>query len=466
MKTKLVLWGKNEQDERVLIASELITNANQVKTLVFKEPIANEELSKVLMDEWRDDKEVELPQEKEELTKELSMTESMLPEGLTAERDDLVQRAQTEWHFVVLSAKLHNSYHSELEDLKERVNNLSSFDKQIWEELKGFWNKVQAQVREKNLFWDHADMLRDQTNALFANLKRLRQKLDEEFEERSKGSFEDLQAQLDDIEKRISDGLRLQAIFEELKNLQRQFRNIKLTKEHREKIWERLDSSFKTVKEKRFGPDANKDRSPMERLRKRYEGLLAAIEKMGRSITRDEDELGFQEKKISRSEGQLEAQIRQAKVTMIEERIRSKKEKLSDMKRTQTELEQKMKLQEQKEAKRKEREQLEEAKRKVQEEIKERIEQKSADLEEKVDAAQLEKAAADLKASKKKGPEASEKSKPKQDKLKTVDSDLTKEGLHDVVATLGAIANAVEHSGSSFSEEPQAEVLENKEEKS
>ena len=69
---------------------------------------------------------------------------------------------------------------------------------------------------------------------------------------------------------------------------------------------------------------------------------MAAIDKMESSVGRDVEELNFQNGKVNTSFGQLEAQIRQAKVAMIEERVRSKKEKLTEMYATKTELDRKM----------------------------------------------------------------------------------------------------------------------------
>jgi len=373
MKTKLVLWGSNEKEEKILLALELLAEKNKVIIYVFPEAVATEEFAQELLGEWRNGKETTFPEGYTTQERELSVTESILPEELKVERGDIVQRAQTEWHFVVLSSKLNEVYQRELSELKERIDKLKSYDSESWDALKNFWGKVQEQVRDRNLFRDHANTLRDNTNALFSKLKEMRATLDEEFQAVSGKHFQNFMTALEDVETRIKEDLKLQSIFEELKKMQRAFRDTKLTREHRTKIWERLDSAFKTVKEKRFGSSAESDNSPSERLQRRYKGLIAAIDKMNRSIQRDQDDLNFQNRKVASSDGQLEAQIRQAKIKMIEERIRSKEEKLGEMMQTKEELEKRMEVQKEKDRRRAERDELAQAKEKAKEKIAEEI---------------------------------------------------------------------------------------------
>lgn len=435
MKTKLVLWGTNAQDERVLVALELLPQENAVKAYTFPEAIATEEFSQRLLDEWRDGKPVEFPEGYVTEEKELTLTESILPKGIKPERDDIIQRAQTEWHFVVLSSKLHASYVSELNEIKDRISKLSRFDSAVWDELKNFWNKVQVQVRDKNLFREHGDALRDFTNQLFTDLKGLRNKLDHEFDQLSKENFERFQATLAEIERKVTSGARLQPLFDELKELQRKFRDTRFTKEHRNKVWDALDSLFKVVKEKRFGATApTEDNSAADRLSRRYEGLLSAIDKMEKSIKRDADDLDFQKRKVEVSDGQLEAQLRQAKILMVEERIRSKQDKLDEMLATKSDLEKRMASQKERDARREEKEKLEETKKAIQDKIAHEI--KVAADARVDDSDKLEKMATELKS------KGAGKSSGKESLLDAVTTTLT-ESLEDMVDTVKAVAEVV-----------------------
>ncbi len=352
MKTKLVLWGSNATEEKILIAMQLRSEDNKVDIWTFPEAVATDEFARQLLGDWRNDVAVPFPESATHLERELSMSDSLLPADIKVERGDIIQRAQTEWHFVVLSSKLNEVYQTELGELKAKVAGLKSFSNDSWNELKTFWSKVQNQVRERNLLRGHADALRDETNALFSQMKELRSTLDEEFRNTSSQLHDQFMEKLANLEKRAIEGTRLPALFDELKELQRNFREIKLTREHRSKIWERLDATFKVVKEKRFGPNANNESSALDRLNRRYNGLLGAIDKMQKSISRDQEDLNFQQRKIDSSDGQLEAQIRQAKIKMTKERIRSKNEKLAEMQQTKTDLEKRIAAQKEKEAKR------------------------------------------------------------------------------------------------------------------
>ena len=353
MKTKLVLWGTNAQDERVLIAMQLRAADNKVEIWTFPEAITTPEFAQQMLNEWRNSTaQLEFPEGGTHVVKELTVAESILPEDLKAERADLVQRAQSEWNFIVLSTKLHESYKSELAGIQDKISQLTDYSSEAWDSLKGFWDKVQEQLRDRNLFREHADVLRDGTNDLFDQLKKMRTSMSNEFEENSKSLFSQFNSVLDEIEKKVEQGIqRFPDIFEDLKKTQSQFRDKKLKREHSNDIWNRIDSLFKTVKEKKFGTNAINDGSAGERLARRYEGLIGAMDKMQDSIDRDKDELDFQTKRVNNSTGQLEAQIRQAKIEMIVERIKSKQEKLDEMLATKSEVEFKMNNYKEKEAK-------------------------------------------------------------------------------------------------------------------
>ncbi len=434
MKTKLVLWGRNAQDERVLIALQLRPQDNKVDLWTFPETIATEDFSQKMLNEWRNGTETEFPEGFTHSEKELSITESLLPEDLKVERGDLIQRAQTEWHFMVLSSKLNETYQTELQEIREKVAQLTSYSGEVWEELKGFWSKVQGQVRDRNLFREHANDLRDNTNELFGKMKELRKSLDKEFQAKSEEHMNTFKTGLGEIKERLEKGLNLNGIFEDLKKMQREFKETRLSRDHRSTIWEQLDGLFKEVKNKRYG-DSNSqggNSTPAERLKRRYDGLLAALGKMEQSINRDKRELDFQDRKAGQSGGQLEAQLREAKIMMIKERIRSKEEKLNEMLQTKAELEKRMEVQAEKDARRAEQDKVREAKREAAQKIKEKI--KAKEEARAGDDEKLKEAAEKMKG---------KKQAPAEESIVEKIATEIEETLEDVVDTVKAVAHVV-----------------------
>jgi len=353
MKTKLVLWGQKgteENAEKVLIAFELNADDNSVESWVFEGEAANETLSDQLMNNWRKGEAVAFPEGFHHAKKELSASGSLLPEVyLTTEKEDLLKRTQTEWLFIVLSTKLFKTYENELNELQERVESLSKYSKEMWEELKAFQTKIQNQVQEQNLFREHTNLLRDRLNELFGSLKQLRQVEDNAFESAAKEAYDKIVNILtlveDAVEKNLGEWAKW---FDKLKALQQDLKTVKLTREGRNELWARIDKSFKEVKDRRFGNSGANNQntnnstggSAEVRLQRRIDGLRQAIQKMDNSLGRDEKELDFQQKKLDSSNAtQLETQLREVRAKMINERLSSKKEKLADMNKTLADLE-------------------------------------------------------------------------------------------------------------------------------
>ncbi len=443
MKKKIVLWGTNENDQKLLLALELKASDNKVHLHTFPEEIATEDFYTKMMNLWRNGTDIPFPEGHTTIEKDLSITEDLLPENLKVERGDLVSRAKTEWHFAVLSAKMFEMYRGELDDMKTRVEHLTKFDSGMWEELKGFWGKVQDQVREKNLFREQANELRESTNGLFDKLKELRKSLDDEFRKQSKEHLSKFADKLSKIEEKVEKGLGLQPIFNELKNIQKDFRDTKFTKDDRNKLWKRIDKAFKIVKEKRFGDKGSGgDGSAVGRIERRYNGLIDAIKKMEQSINRDKKDKEYQDRKIAQTDSQLELQLKQAKVKMIDERIASKQLKLDDMLKTKTELEARVEKEKEREAKRLEKLKIEEAKKEAKAKIAQSIESTEIDAEaqEKLQAAA--KQIADAKAKK----SAPTKEEPKVDEPKTEESAASEAKPEESVAekVVDAVEDAVE----------------------
>ncbi len=436
MKSKLVLVGENASNEKILVALELLANENKVKILTFPDEVITDNFYDQMRKDWREGKEVEIPENHTEIIRDLTVAEDLLPEDIKVERTDLIEKKKLEWHVMVLSAKMHAQYKAELADLKDKIDKLDSFDKPLWENLKGFWAKVQKQINDQILMHRYASDLRKGSDELFNTMKGLRKKLDDEYREVAKENFDWFSGKLDEIENRIEEGLKLSGVFDELKSLQAKFRNTKLTKDFRDKIWSRIDGGFKSAKAKRYGANATNENSALARMNNRYEGLMKAIKRTEFSRDRDIKDLEFENRRIQNTDGQLEAQIRQAKIKMIQQRLSSKEDKLKDMYKTKSELDTKME-------KLKERERLDKIRKEKEAEVKAKIKEEVKSTQENVDGdakEKLEAAAEKINESKKKQP------KTIMDKVMDTVSevkDIVEDKLEDTIETVKATAIVV-----------------------
>lgn len=339
MRNRIAVWGRDAQENRVLLTIELQAAENIVRIQTYPEKIVTDEVYQLFMDKWRKHQEAELPEPDRVIARELSVTEGLLPDDLKAEQTDMILRAQTEWHFHVLSEKLAQTYKSELAEIEDRIERASEYSSDLWNQAKTFWQKVQSQLQDKTLLREQGNDIRKRVDKSFDKLKAMREELNAKYKEESQEQVAKFGELLEDAEKRIGEGTHLNKVFNDLREIQRKFHNVKFTKEDRDSIYQRIDAAFKAVKSKRGqgGGGGN-----VGRTESRLQGLLKAMERMKSGIGRDRKDLEFEHRRIERTDGQLEKQIRQAKVVMIESRITSKQAKLDDMEKTKTMLEKKI----------------------------------------------------------------------------------------------------------------------------
>ncbi|MEY3419872.1 MAG: hypothetical protein RIR48_152, partial [Bacteroidota bacterium] len=82
MRRKIVLWGSNEKDEKILVALELLEKENVVDIYTFPESVATEAFYKEMSEKWKDDVEVEFPAGFTKLERKLSVSDSILPDEI------------------------------------------------------------------------------------------------------------------------------------------------------------------------------------------------------------------------------------------------------------------------------------------------------------------------------------------------------------------------------------------------
>lgn len=342
MRNRITVWGRDAQEKRILITIQLQVADNIVRIETYPEKVVTDEVYKLFMDKWRKGEEAALPEPDRVIARELSVTEGLLPDDLKAEQTDMILRAQTEWHFHVLSDKLAQNYKAELAEIEDRVERATQYTSALWNQAKEFWQKVQGQLQDKTLLREQGNEIRKRVDVTFDKLKEMRAQLNEQYKEESAKQVQKFSTLLEDAEKLIEEGTHLNKVFKDLREIQRKFHNVKFTKEDRDAIYSRIDAAFKAVKAKRGQTDGKGGGGALGRTESRLQGLLKAIDRMRSSLGRDQNDLKFERRRIEKTDGQLEKQIREAKVVMIESRMASKQTKLDDMEKTKAMLESKI----------------------------------------------------------------------------------------------------------------------------
>ncbi|MBK9959846.1 MAG: hypothetical protein IPP06_00485 [Saprospiraceae bacterium] len=407
MRTRLVVWGTNAEDQKVLLAVALQAEENKIDIWAIPEKSCSEDYYNLVMTQWREGKDLNFPEGTVHRTTELTMSDSILPEDLKVERGDMIQRAQMEWHFVVLSSKLYRNFKNDLEELSDKIKRLEVYDQNLWDDLKELWSNVQKHIMDRNLFRDHSDSLRQKSDAMFEELKKLRSALKSELNQKSKVLVDGLKSKIAEIEKKITEGAALKPLFDDMIKIQTEFKTMSLNRDDRSSLMSKIDEVFKGIRAKRESskPGGQRgDANPANRNQSRYEGLIQAITKIEQAIARDHTDISFENRRIESSTGQLEAQIRVAKIKMIEERIKFKQEKLDELLKVKASLEKandNAKKREEKDARRNEqRQKVKEEEEKIKAKIQENIQQQHETLSNEEE--KLIKAAEEIKTSKSK----------------------------------------------------------------
>ena len=95
MRTRLVFWGKNDKEEKVLIGLNLNEEDSDIDVYVFPETAVTEDFVNQMQKNWRTGEELLFPDQHIVLKRPLGITQSMLPDGYSV--DAIVQVAPCIW---------------------------------------------------------------------------------------------------------------------------------------------------------------------------------------------------------------------------------------------------------------------------------------------------------------------------------------------------------------------------------
>lgn len=99
MRSRIVVWGINSKEEKVLLAIALNADENKIDIWSIPEREITEEFFNQMMSEWREGKDLDIPSSAEHRINELTMSDSILPDDIKVERSDVIQ--ELKWNGIL-----------------------------------------------------------------------------------------------------------------------------------------------------------------------------------------------------------------------------------------------------------------------------------------------------------------------------------------------------------------------------
>lgn len=335
MQERIAMWGTTgPTDKNVLVAIALRLDARLVDIWLFDKDSLPTGFATDMMKKWQEGEDVAFPEGCEHREQPLN-DQSLLPEDIRVEKPESIRKIQNEWAYQILAQKTYESFLKEMEALDAKVEQAEEYVSELWDGAKNIWDRVLRLRNDNMMRKQYADEIKDKINIIFEKIKQKRDTNSRQIETQSAQNLQEFKEELQKISAQIEQNVHLQDRFNELKQFQEKIKNSKLIQSHRKELWNTIDAAFESLKSKR-----NDTRNQFTS--NRIDGLKAVVEKMERSLKRDKDDLNFQHKRQDDSKSsQLEMQLRKAKVQVLEDTIKSKEEKLADIYKTISELENK-----------------------------------------------------------------------------------------------------------------------------
>lgn len=327
MQSRFIVKGSDAADNDLVLAYELKEEEFKVNLYVIPRKSLSSEQMEKLQGEWISTGVFDFPEDTKLVNPNLN-AESVLPEDIRSEEAGKIRNQQNEWAYQLLTAKLWESYLLELEELKKRSNELTQYDRQLFDDAKSFWERVLEHRKERDISQERLDKIKDDVNAIFERLKTFRKTETAEFEGTSGKLRDEFLGKLESIKGRAGNKANFKNLMEELKAVQTEARKNRFTKGDEHALRKAFDSTYQFVNDQRnhFFNDITETR---------IKGLKEVIEKMEASLERDKKDLEYMSRKAnSNSIKSLELQLIKVKTNMLHETMASKEEKLKDIRHT------------------------------------------------------------------------------------------------------------------------------------
>jgi ElaB/YqjD/DUF883 family membrane-anchored ribosome-binding protein len=316
---------KDAQD--VVLAYELQEAEFRLALHVIPKKLLNKELMETLSVDWVNGGTFSFPEGTETIYPDIN-ADSILPDDIKSDKTGEIRHKQNEWAVQLLTNKLWESYLIELDNLKKRATDLSSYDKGLFEDAKSYWERVLEHKKERNITQERLDKIKEDVNAIFEQLKTFRKTESAEFEKSSNAARDIIAEKLNNVKSRADEKANFKALHDDIKAIQHEFRNQRFMKSDENAVRKAFDDAFHYISEQR-----NKYFS--DKFETRISGLKDVIFKMEKGLERDRKDVQYFESKANNPRIQsLELQLLKVRIRQLKETITSKEDKLKDIEKT------------------------------------------------------------------------------------------------------------------------------------
>lgn len=326
MQNRFVVQGVGKNAEPLVLAYELQEAEFRIDLrIIDRKELSKEQLNAILSD-WTEGENVELPSSTQ-LVHPDPNADSILPLDIKSDETGKIRSRQNEWAYQLLTNKLWESYIIDLNELKKRSDNLSQYDRALFDDAKSYWERVLEHRKERDISQDRLEKIKEEVNTIFEKLKSFRKLESEQFEQKSAETRQAMLEKIESIKAKLQTNPRYKELAEELKALQAQGRN-KMSKSDEALVRKHFDEAFQAINEHRSSYFTNRNTG-------RIQGLLEVIGKMEQSLNRDKKDMEYYSRKLNSNQVKpLELQLIKVKTNILLESIASKESKIADIRKT------------------------------------------------------------------------------------------------------------------------------------
>lgn len=333
MRTRAVFFAKDQDEKEFLLALELLPKTNEVKRWVAGGDTVTEEVKQKMYNGWRNVPEQEMVLTEKPETIKLTASNSLLPEGLTIENLEIMESIQLEWNATVLGYTTYVTYESEIATLNEAVLEATSFDKDLWQEMRDVQGRINKKLEVGMLTHRMSYPLKRKLNKMFKQIRRFKREEQEKSESLTKEKLTNFSARVKEICISINASSKPSKEFSELKNIQKEVQQVRWTPAQYKVIKTELSDAFELAKSKLFSGENQVKR--VEDTNNRLTWLTGKSERLQHSLNRDIKERDSLQKFLERgTKTQIANQMKAMKLELLKTQISEKEASLSKMKKS------------------------------------------------------------------------------------------------------------------------------------